>query len=93
MEQEFTLTFNEPLFDAAHARALAITLASARFDALGSEDYETIRIRRLISGAQPCGDLDAELLRQITAAILIHPDGAVSLKLKNGQTIGRCSTI
>ena len=27
------------------------------------------------------------LLRQIAAAVLIHPSGAVSLKLRNGQTL------
>lgn len=91
IESKFHATFENPAFDDAHARTLALDLASARFDAIGSEDYETIRIRRLLAGAQPSGELDAELLRQITAAILIHPDGAVSLKLKNGQTIGRCS--
>lgn len=75
-------------FDEATAKAQAITLASARFDALGSEDYETMRLRYLLGHAKPCDGLDSELLRQTAAAVLIHPSGAVSLKLKNGQTIG-----
>lgn len=75
-------------FDEAAAKAQAIALASTRFDALGSEDYETMRLRHLLDSAKPCDDLDTTLLRQVAAAILIHPSGAISLKLKNGQTIG-----
>lgn len=75
-------------FDEAAAKAQVIALVSARFNALGSGDYETMRLRYLLSRAKPCDGLDSELLRQIAAAVLIHPSGAVSLKLKNGQTIG-----
>ena len=75
-------------FDEAAAKAQAITLASARFDALGSEDYEAMRLRHLLSRTKPCEGLDSELLRQTASAVLIHPSGAVSLKLKNGQTVG-----
>ncbi len=75
-------------FDEAAAKAQAVALASARFDALGSGDYEAMRLRHLLGGAEPGGGLDAALLRQVAAAVLIHPSGAVSLKLKNGQAIG-----
>ena len=77
-----------PEFNEAAAKAQVIALASARFNALGSGDYETMRLRYLLNGAEPGGGLDAALLRQVAAAVLIHPSGAVSLKLKNGQTIG-----
>ena len=68
-------------------KAKSISLASARFNALGSEDYETMRIQYILTRTEQNGGLDIELLRQITSAILIHPNGAVSLKLKNGQII------
>lgn len=74
-------------FDEAAAKAQVIALASARFNALGSGDYETMRLRHLLDSAKPCDDLDTTLLRQVTAAVLIHPSGAVSLKLRNGQTL------
>lgn len=74
--------------DEAAAKAQVIALASDRFDALGSGDYETMRLRHLLGGAEPGGGLDAALLRQVAAAVLIHPSGAVSLKLKNRQMIG-----
>lgn len=74
-------------FDEAAAKAQVIALASARFDALGSGDYEAMRLRYLLGNAKPCDGLDSELRRQTVAAVLIHPSGAVSLKLKNGQTL------
>lgn len=79
---------NEP-FDESAARAKAISLAAARFAALGSEDYETMRIQYILARTERNGELNTELLRQITSAILIHPTGAVSLKLKNGQIVKR----
>lgn len=86
-ENEFNLAIQAENFDEATARAKAISLAAARFDTLGSEDYETMRIQYILTRAEQNGGLDTELLRQITSAILIHPNGAVSLKLKNGQII------
>lgn len=76
-------------FDEATARAKAISLAAARFDALGSEDYETMRIQYILARAEQNGGLDTALLRQITSAILIFPTGEVSLRLKNRQIIKR----
>ena len=80
-------------FDEATARAKAISLAAARFDALGSEDYETMRIQYILARAEQNGGLDTALLRQITSAILIHPTGEISLKLKNGQIMKRSDLI
>lgn len=74
-------------FDETAAKGQAIALASARFDALGSGDYETMRLRHLLGSTKPCDSLDSELLRQIAAAVLLHPSGAVSLELRNGQTL------
>lgn len=76
-------------FDEATARAKAISLAAARFDALGSEDYETMRIQYILAKTEQNGGLDTALLRQITSAILIFPTGEVSLRLKNRQIIKR----
>ena len=77
-----------PEFNEAAAKAQVIALASARFDALGSGDYETMRLRHLLGRAKPCDALDSELLRQTASAVLIYPSGAVRLKLKNRQMIG-----
>ena len=88
-ENEFNLAIQAENFDEATARAKAISLAAARFDTLGSEDYETMRIQYILARAEQNGGLDTALLRQITSAILIFPTGEVSLKLKNGQILKR----
>jgi len=76
-------------FNESAARSKALSLAAARFNALGSEDYETMRIQYILARTEQRGGLDTELLRQITSAILICPTGEVSLRLKNGQIIKR----
>ena len=88
-ENEFNLAIQAEEFDESAARAKAISLAAARFDALGSEDYETMRIQYILARTEQNGGLDTALLRQITSAILIFPTGEVSLKLKNGQILKR----
>ena len=89
LRDSFTQELDKPDFSESTARSQAITLTAAQFDALGSEDYETMRIQRLLSQAEPSDGLDTRLLRQITSAILLRSNGAVSLKLKNGQIFER----
>lgn len=89
MENEFDLALRAADFEESAARAKAISLAAARFDALGSEDYETMRIQYILAKTEQNGGLDTALLRQITSAILIFPTGEVSLRLKNRQIIKR----
>ena len=74
-------SFDEPL-----ARKCAISLAAARIEDIGDEDYETMRIRHVLSKTSSSTEHNA-LLRDIASALLIHPDGEVSLMLKNGQII------
>lgn len=88
-EIEFNLAIQAEEFDESTARAKAISLAAARFDALSSEDYETMRIQYILARAEQNGGSDTALLRQITSAILIFPTGEVSLRLKNRQIIKR----
>lgn len=85
----FTHELENEEFDEPTARAKAISLAAARFDALGSEDYETMRIQYILARTEQNGGLDTALLRQITSAILIFPTGEVRLRLKNRQIIKR----
>lgn len=88
-ENEFAHELEAAEFNESAAKAKALSLAAARFDALGSEDYETTRIRCILTRTELSVELDTTLLRQITSAILICPTGEVSLKLKNGQTVER----
>ena len=88
-KDDFTNTLECAEFNESAAKAKAVSLAAARFNTLGSEDYETMRIRYILSTTEQSGGLDTALLRQITSAILIYPNGEVSMKLKNGQIIKR----
>lgn len=89
IQDSFTYELDKPEFDESAATAKALSLAAAKFNALGSEDYETMRIRYILANAEQHDGLDIVLLRQITSAILIYPTGAVSLKLKNSQIVER----
>ena len=88
-ENELAHALEAAEFDEAASSAKALSLAAARFDALGSEDFETMRIQHLLAGTEPSAELDTTLLRQITSAILISPTGEVRLKLKNRQIVER----
>lgn len=88
-ENELVQVMNAAEFDEAAAKSKVLSLASTRFDALDSEDYETMRIQHILVSAEPSAELDTVLLRQITSAILISPTGEVSLKLKNKQIVER----
>ena len=86
-QDDFTHELDKPEFDESVAAAKAIALAAAKFNALGSGEYETMRLQYILENSKPQDGLDTILLRQITSSILIFPNGAVSLKLRNSQII------
>ena len=85
-EAEFRELLDTPDFDEALAEQMALDLAAARFNALGTEDYEAMRTRYILENARE-EDAGPDLLQQIAEAVLVHPDGKVSLRLKNKQII------
>ena len=88
-QDRFSQEMDKPEFDEGAAKSAALALASAQFNALDSSDYETMRIQYMLARSEPQDGLDTDLLRQIVSAILIHPNGAVSLRLKNNQIVER----
>ena len=92
LEVELLQALDEAEFDETATKGQAIALASAQFDALGSEDYETMRLKYILSNREQDGGFDTGLFFDIVSAILIYPSGAISLKLKNGKIIEKeCS--
>ena len=87
VEEEFACEINNSAFNEVKAREIAIQLASARYDVLGSEEYETLRIRSILSSAAMSDKLDTDLLKSIALEVVIHSDGAIGLKMRNGQII------
>ena len=86
-ETVFRELLDTPNFDEALAKQMALDLAAARFDALGSKNYEGRRIQYVLANADAGKISSPELLRQIADAVLIGPYGEVSLRLKNRQII------
>lgn len=78
--------------DEAQAEKASFALASARYAAIGSEEYETRRLRRLFQGLETMNQLDAELIRQSVHSITVDGNGVVEIKLKNNQIIRRENT-
>ena len=73
--------------DTAHKLIQAI--AAAQYSAISSYEYETVRLQQIFTRYQPMTELDAELLQVSVAAILVHSDGSLRIKLKNNQVIER----
>lgn len=89
LEEALFQGLNSDDFDEASAKSTVLQLAATQFDALGSRDYETMRLQYMLSNREQDGEFDAGLLFDITSAILIHPSGTIGLKLKNGQITTR----
>ena len=75
--------------DEEQAEKAVFSLASARYEAIGSEEYETQRLQRLFQEQEPISELDAELIRQTVRTVSVDGNGAVTVKLKNDQIIGK----
>ena len=86
LHRKLTDLLKEAPVDEAAARQTALDLAAMRLDAIGSEEYETERLRRVFEKAAPMESLDAELLRNCIQAITIQKHHAI-VQLKNGQTV------
>ena len=78
--------------DEETAKKLILAIAAARYRAIGSGEYETIRLRRLFSGHQAMTELDVNLLQSAVSAIHCRSDGTLDICLKNDQVIGKGET-
>ena len=76
---------HDPPVDEGQAKALAFQIAKIQLDAIGSEEYETERLRRLFQRWEPKEELDAELLHESVRKITYNRD-YVTVLLKNNQT-------
>lgn len=74
--------------DEDNAKALILRLAAEQYAALGDEEYETNRLRRLFSAFECVAELNADLLKSTVSEVLVTRQN-VKLRLKNGQVIER----
>ena len=86
LETQLEQLLSKPGQDEARAKELALALAEAQLADIDSKRYETLRIRSLLK-KQGEQSMEANQIRMIVKTVYLHPDGSLSLKLKNGQTI------
>lgn len=71
--------------DEEHAKSIILQIAAEQYEALGNDEYETVRLRRLFTTTEK---MTAELLRCAVAEVEVV-QCQVRLRLKNGQVIER----
>ena len=86
--EELTSALERQPIDEDNARALLLQLAAEQYDAIGNTEYETVRLRRLLTGRKPMTEPDAELLQSAVSKMRVT-NKCVTVTLKNGQTIER----
>lgn len=86
LHQKLEELLKEAPVDETAARQTALDLAAKRLDAIGPEEYETERLRRIFERAAPLDNLDADMLRGSIQKITIQKRHAI-IQLKNGQII------
>ena len=87
-QAELDEVLNTQPLDEDAARSLICKLAQEQYDAIGNEEYETERLRRLFAEFECTAELNAELLQSTVSAVLVTRQ-VVRLQLKNGQIIGK----
>ena len=70
------------------SKTLILQLAAEQYAALGDEEYETNRLRRLFSAFGCVAELNADLLKNTVSEVLVTHQN-VKLRLKNSQIIER----
>ena len=86
--EELTTALERQPIDEDNARALLLQLAAEQYDTIGNTEYETVRLRRLLTGRKPMTELDAELLQSAVSKVCVT-NKCVTVMLKNRQVIER----
>ena len=63
-------------------------LAAEQYGAIGNTEYETVRLRWLLTGRKPMTEPDAELLQSAVSKVRVT-NKCVTVTLKNRQVIER----
>ena len=87
-QAELDDVLNTQPLDEDAARNLICKLAQEQYDAIGNEEYETERLRRLFTAFECTAELNAALLQSTVSAVLVTRQ-TVRLQLKNGQIVGK----
>ena len=86
-QAELDALLDQQPVDENRAKRLIFQTVSEQYEAIGNQEYETQKLRRLFTSAEKSNELNAELLRSTVAEVLVTSK-EVKLRLKNGQMIG-----
>ena len=86
LRRELDELLHRPPVDEKRARGLAFRLAALQLDAIGPEEYETLRLRRLFQTRRTMMELEQELLHESVRHISVS-NGAITVLLKNNLTL------
>ena len=86
LHQQLDAVMEQQPIDEDAASILIMRLASARYNAIGSEEYETERLRRYFSRKMPMTELDEEILREAVSNVTTCGKKAI-ITLQNGQVM------
>ena len=86
--EELTSALERQPIDEDNAKALLLQLAAEQYDSIGNTEYETVRLRRLLTGRKPMTELDAELLQSAVSKVRVT-NNCVTVTLQNGPAIER----
>lgn len=89
LERELEAIMEKQPIDEEAAQNLIRQIAATQYAAIPDGEYETLRLRRVFSQAEPMEKLDAALLKSTVSHIQPAYGGIASLRLKNGQRIER----
>ena len=84
-QEKLDETLEQQPIDEDQAKVLILQLAAEQYDALGDEEYETVRLRRLFTATK---EPSAELLKSVVSEVVVECC-RVQLRMKNGQIIER----
>ena len=86
LRRELDELLHRPPIDEAQAKRLAFQLAALQLNAIGPEEYETLRLQRLFQNREPLVELEQGLLHESVRRIAVS-NGTVTVLLKNNQTL------
>ena len=84
LRRDLDVILNTPPVDENRARAMALRLAELQLNAIGSEEYETVRLQTIFRTHSPTDELDQALLHESIRHIT-YSGRTVSILLKNNQ--------
>ena len=86
LHQRLDEAMEQQPIDEDAANTLIMRLASARYNAIGPEEYETERLRRYFEMKTPMTELDTEILRETVSNVTICGKKTI-ITLQNGQVM------